>query len=76
MVSYKNQLSIGMLFGSGIWFGIGMLAQPDNTNIRVTARVAKRMALLGLFLKSEVSPVYLYDPAQHDGFSQAFPTLF
>ncbi len=50
----RNQLKIGILSGTGILLGKGIVTQPDRIIIRIRIKIAN----FRLFLKLEVSPIY------------------
>ena len=72
---YRNAPRIGMLFGTGIELGIGILAHPvkDMAVIRI---IIADMMILGLFLNPEVSPFYMYYKALYKGSGKGFPAIF
>ena len=67
-------LRIGMLFGSGIELGIGIDTQPD-IDTAASINNPMRTAILTLFFNFKDSPVNLYNMAQHQGLSKAFPGI-
>ena len=63
-----------MLFGSGIELGIGIDTQPD-IDTAASINNPMRTAILTLFFNFKDSPVNLYNMAQNQGLSKAFPGI-